>query len=142
MGVDSRADATWTGDLKSGSGTVKPASGAFGELPLSWAKRAEDRTSETSPEELLGAAHAGCYSMQLSAFLAQAGHPAERIGTSAVVGFQAGVGITGIKLTVRATVPGMDAATFADAAERAKANCPVSKALSGVEITLDAALEN
>ena len=142
MGVDSRADATWTGDLKSGSGTVKPASGAFGELPLSWAKRADDRSSETSPEELLGAAHAGCYSMQLSAFLAQAGHPAEHLATSAVVGFQAGQGITGIKLTVHGRVPGMDAAAFGEAATRAKENCPVSKALSGVEITLSATLDN
>jgi osmotically inducible protein OsmC len=136
MAVESRADVTWEGDLMSGHGHLNPASGAFPELPLTWRARAESRESETSPEELLAAAHAACYSMALSHGLAQAGHAAERLDTSARVGFQAGQGITGIQLSVRGTVPGLDADGFRQAAETAKATCPVSQALAGVEITL------
>lgn len=140
MAVESRAEATWENDLINGRGTVRPASGAFGELPLTWKQRAESRASGTSPEELIAAAHAGCFSMALAFGLGNAGHPPERLETSATVSFQAGEGITGIHLTVKGRVPGVDEAGFREAAEAAKANCPVSKALAGVPITLDAAL--
>lgn len=140
MAVESKADATWHGDLIAGNGTVRVASGAFGEQALTWRARAESREAGTSPEELIAAAHAGCFAMALSYGLAQAGHVPERLETSARVGFQPGDGITGIHLTVRGRVPGMDAAAFEAAAEEAKATCPVSKALAGVTITLDAAI--
>jgi osmotically inducible protein OsmC len=136
MPVESRADATWNGDLMKGSGHVQPASGAFPELQLSWRERAETRASGTSPEELLAAAHAACFSMALSHDLAQSGHPPERLETSARVGFQAGEGVTGVQLSVRGRVPGLDAEGFRQAAEAAKAACPISKALGGVKITL------
>ncbi|MDQ6744233.1 MAG: OsmC family peroxiredoxin [Candidatus Dormibacteraeota bacterium] len=136
MAVQSRADATWEGDLLSGAGHVTPASGAFPELQLTWRARSESRDSGTSPEELLAAAHAACYSMALSLGLAQAGHAPERLDTSARVGFQAGEGITGVELSVRGQVPGLDAEGFRQAAEAAKETCPVSKALAGVKITL------
>jgi lipoyl-dependent peroxiredoxin len=140
MAVTSNANATWVGDLKGGHGTVRPASGAFPELALTWNQRAETRESGTSPEELIAAAHAGCFAMALSNGLAGAGTPPEKLETSASVTFQAGEGITGIQLTVRGTVPGLDEDGFRAAAEGAKANCPVSKALAAVPITLDAAL--
>lgn len=141
MAVESSAAATWTGDLAQGSGTVRPASGAFAEAALTWRERAETRASGTSPEELIAAAHAGCFAMALSFDLGNAGTPPERLDTTATVGFQAGEGITGVHLTVRGRVPGIDAGAFQDAAAGAKANCPVSKALAGVAITLDASLE-
>jgi osmotically inducible protein OsmC len=140
MAVESSASATWTGDLMGGRGSVQPASGAFAELPLTWRQRAESRESGTSPEELIAAAHAGCFAMALSFGLGNAGHPPERLETSARVGFQPGEGITGIRLTVRGRVPGIDEAGFQEAAEAAKATCPVSKALAGVPISLEAAL--
>ena len=139
MAVESRADATWNGDLASGNGTVVPASGAFPELPLTWRNRAESRENGTSPEELIAAAHAGCFSMALSLGLARGGHVPEHLHTSARVGFQPGEGITGIRLSVRGRVPGLDQAGFKEAAEAAKATCPVSQALKGVEITLEEA---
>jgi lipoyl-dependent peroxiredoxin len=139
MAVQSSAQATWEGDLFSGKGRVRPASGAFPELPLTWRQRAESRESGTSPEELIAAAHSSCFSMALSNGLAGAGHPPDRIETSATVGFQAPAGITGVHLTVRGTVPGIDAAAFAAAAEDAKANCPVSRALA-VPVTVEATL--
>ena len=138
------ADVTWNGDLLSGSGTIESVgSGAFGPLDVSWPARAEDASGgQTSPEELLAAAHASCFSMALASGLAKAGTLPERLATSAVVTFVAGTGITKIALTVRGTVPELDADGFRTAAEDAKANCPVSKALTGVgEITLDADLE-
>lgn len=143
MAVDSSASATWQGDLPSGSGTVRAASGAIGEQALTWRARAESRESGTSPEELIAAAHAGCFAMALSFGLGNAGHAPERLDTSARVSFQPGQGITAIHLTVRGRVPGLDAAAFQEAAEGAKANCPVSKALAGVPaITLEASLES
>jgi len=141
MAVESSASATWIGDLRDGRGSVRPASGAFSELSLTWRQRAESRESGTSPEELIAAAHASCFAMALSFGLANAGHPPERLETSARVGFQAGEGITGIRLTVRGRVPGIDEAGFGEAAENAKATCPVSKALASVPISLEAALE-
>jgi len=141
MAVESKADATWQGDLMGGSGTVRVASGAFGEQTLTWRARAESRESGTSPEELIAAAHAGCFAMALSFGLSQSGHAPERLDTAARVSFQAGDGITAIHLTVRGRVPGLDEKAFREAAEAAKAGCPVSKALAGVPtITLDAAL--
>ena len=143
MAATSRAEATWEGDLMKGSGTVKPASGAFGTLPISWGARAERAEGETktSPEELIAAAHAGCYSMALSNGLAKAGHTAERLDTTAAVDFVPGKGITHIALSVRGRVPGIDTRDFERLAEEAKAGCPVSQALkNNVEITLDARL--
>ncbi len=140
MAVESKADATWRGDLMGGSGTVRVASGAFPEQALTWRARAESRDAGTSPEELIAAAHAGCFAMALSFGLAQAGHAPERLDTSARVGFQPGDGITGIHLTVQGRVPGLDEEGFRQAAEAAKAGCPVSKALAAVPITLEASL--
>jgi osmotically inducible protein OsmC len=136
MAVESRADATWNGDLIGGAGSVRPASGAFAEQPLTWRQRAESRESGTSPEELLAAAHAACFSMALSHGLAQAGHPPEQVETTARVSFQAGQGITGVRLSVQGRVPGLDQQGFEQAAEEAKETCPVSKALAAVEIVL------
>jgi lipoyl-dependent peroxiredoxin len=141
MAVDSSASATWEGDLMTGQGTVRPASGAFPELSLTWHRRAESREVGTSPEELIAAAHAGCFSMALSNGLATLGHPAAHIDTTSRVTFQGGAGITAIHLTVKGKVPGIDAAAFQAAVEGARANCPVSKALAAVPITAEATLE-
>jgi osmotically inducible protein OsmC len=144
MATDRRADVTWKGSLAEGAGTItKTTSGAIGEQPVSWAARSEDVTAggKTSPEELIAAAHAACFSMALSAGLAKAGTPPDELHTSATVTFQPGEGITKIALAVEGSVPGMDDAAFQEAAKTAKENCPVSKALAGVpEITLDARL--
>ena len=140
--ADRTARVTWSGSLMDGSGTIETVgSGAFGPLDVTWASRAEDSNGRTSPEELIAAAHAACFSMALSNQLAQAGAPAESLETSATVTFVPGTGITRSALTVRGTVPGMDEATFLEKAEAAKVGCPVSQALAGgPEITLDAAL--
>ncbi|HET7568418.1 MAG TPA: OsmC family protein [Gaiellaceae bacterium] len=142
MATDRRAEVTWQGSLMDGSGTiVSTTSGAIGEQPVSWPNRAEDSPTATSPEELIAAAHAACFSMALSHGLAQAGNAPEELHTSATVTFQPGQGITKIALTVEGRVPGLDAAAFEEAARTAKENCPVSKALASVpEITLDASL--
>jgi osmotically inducible protein OsmC len=143
MATDRRADVTWNGSLMEGSGTIRSTtSGALGEQPVSWAARSEDATGgKTSPEELIAAAHASCFSMALSHGLAQAGNPPEQLDTSATVTFQPGTGITKIALTVDGSVPGIDEAAFKEAADDAKRNCPVSNALASVpEITLDARL--
>jgi len=144
MAAERKAAVTWSGDLMGGSGTIdEVGSGAFGPLDVSWAARSEEASGgKTSPEELIAAAHASCFSMALAGALARAGSPPERLSTSATVTFVPGTGITKSALTIRAVVPGMDAAAFGEAAEAAKAGCPVSQALAGVpEITLDAALE-
>lgn len=144
MATDRRADVTWKGSLAEGAGTItKTTSGAIGEQPVSWAARSEDVTAggKTSPEELIAAAHAACFSMALSGGLAKAGTPPDELHTSATVTFQPGEGITKIALTVEGSVPGLDDAAFQEAAKTAKENCPVSKALAAVpEITLDARL--
>ena len=143
MAAISRADAIWTGDLMSGSGRVTIASGAFDEFPVSWASRAESQKGKTSPEELIAAAHAACYSMAFSGGLAKAGHKAEELNTSAEVEFVPGTGITSVSLTVRGRVKGIDDAEFQKLAEEAKEGCPVSKALHGnVELKLEARLES
>ena len=145
MATERSAQVTWTGDLMSGSGEIHEApSGAFGPLLVTWASRAEpDHGGKTSPEELIAAAHASCFAMALSHGLAQAGTPPDELNTSATVTFQPGEGITKIALTVEGRVPGIDESAFLEAAEGAKANCPVSKALAGVpDISLDAHLES
>jgi len=143
MATDRRAEVTWQGSLAEGSGTIRSTtSGAIGEQPVSWAARSEDATGgKTSPEELIAAAHASCFSMALSSGLAKAGTPPEELRTSATVTFQPGEGITKVALTVEGSVPGIDEAAFEAAAQTAKENCPVSKALAGVPaITLEARL--
>ena len=143
MAAERRASVTWNGDLMSGSGTIdEVGSGAFGPLDVTWAARSEETSGgKTSPEELIAAAHSSCFSMALAHSLAQAGNPPERLQTSAAVTFVPGTGITKIALSVRGTVPGLDAEGFREAAEDAKKNCPVSQALAAVpEVTLDADL--
>jgi osmotically inducible protein OsmC len=142
MATDRKAAVTWQGDLMNGSGTIgEVGSGAFGPLDVSWPSRAEEPNGKTSPEELIAAGWAACFAMALSHGLAQAGNPPEKLETSATVTFQPGEGITKGALTVRGTVPGLDEAGFKEAAEAAKAGCPVSQALSGIpEVTLDAEL--
>jgi osmotically inducible protein OsmC len=143
MATERSADVIWRGSLFEGSGTiVRVGSGALGPLDVTWASRAEDPAGRTSPEELIAAAHAACYSMALSNGLAKAGTPPQQLATSATVTFVPGTGITKIALTVRGSVPGLDESGFREHAETAKTDCPVSKALAAVpEITLDAALE-
>jgi osmotically inducible protein OsmC len=139
-----RAEVTWQGDLMSGSGTIeRVGSGALGGLEVTWASRSEEsETGKTSPEELIAAAHAACFSMALSHGLAQAGHPPERLNVSAESTFVPGTGITKMALSVEGRVPGLDQEGFRQAAEQAKEGCPVSGALKGnVEITLDARLD-
>jgi osmotically inducible protein OsmC len=142
MATDRRADVTWKGSGLEGTGTLtSTTSGALGEQQVTWPARSEEPGGKTSPEELIAAAHAGCFSMALAFGLSNDGHEPEELKTSATVTFQPGEGITKIALTVAGKVPGLDEDAFKAAAEGAKANCPVSKALSGVpEITLDASL--
>jgi osmotically inducible protein OsmC len=142
MATERRAQVTWKGDLMSGSGTIENVtSGAFGGLGVNWRSRSEEPGGQTSPEELIAAAHAACFSMALSNGLAQEGHTADELQTSAAVTFQPGEGITKIALSVEGRVPGIDEDAFQRAAEQAKENCPVSTALASVpEITVDAHL--
>lgn len=140
MATTRTANAHWEGSLLEGQGQVELSSSGIGTFPVTWPSRAEDPNGRTSPEELIAAAHSTCFSMALSNGLAKAGTPPTTVDTSADVTFQPGQGITGIKLTVRAAVSGMSAEDFATAAEEAKQGCPVSQALAGVEITLDATL--
>ncbi|MBB5869296.1 osmotically inducible protein OsmC [Allocatelliglobosispora scoriae] len=140
MATTRSAHTVWEGNLFDGKGVVSLDSSGLGSYDVSWPSRAEAANGKTSPEELIAAAHSSCFSMALSNGLAKAGNPAETINTKADVTFQPGQGITGIVITVRATVPGLDNDAFVAAAEDAKANCPVSKALTGTTITLDAAL--
>jgi osmotically inducible protein OsmC len=143
VATDRRAEVRWQGTLMEGSGTiVSTTSGAIGEQPVSWPSRAQDSPSATSPEELIAAAHAACFSMALANGLAQEGHPPRELRTAATVTFQPGEGITRIALAVEGVVPGLDAAAFEQAAQAAKQGCPVSKALAAVpEISLEARLE-
>jgi osmotically inducible protein OsmC len=131
------AKTHWEGSLLKGAGQVALESSGVGKYDVTWASRANEANGKTSPEELLGAAHATCFSMALSHALAEAGNPPEAIDTTANVTFQPGEGITGIKLEVNGKVPGITAEQFAEAAEGAKKNCPVSQALTGTPITLD-----
>ena len=141
MATTRSAHTVWEGNLLEGSGVVTfDSSGAIAEQPVTWASRAQDANGRTSPEELIAAAHSSCFSMAFSHALAGAGTPATKLLTSADVIFQPGEGITGIHLTVEGTVPGLDEDAFVAAAEEAKENCPVSKALTGTKITLSAKL--
>lgn len=141
MATTRRATAHWEGSLIQGSGRVSLDSSGLGTYDVTWASRAEDPGGRTSPEELIAAAHSACFSMALSHALAEAGNTADRLDTTADVRFQPGEGITGIHLTVTGQVPGLTPEEFRRAAEGAKADCPVSKALTGTTITLDATLE-
>ncbi|GAA2458579.1 OsmC family protein [Actinomadura vinacea] len=140
MATTRTANAHWEGPLMGGQGKVSLDSSKVGSFEVTWPSRAEEPDGRTSPEELIAAAHSTCYSMALSHGLAGAGTPPEKVDTKAEVTFQPGEGITGIHLTVRASVPGLSAADFEKAAQTAKENCPVSKALAGTKISLDAAL--
>jgi osmotically inducible protein OsmC len=140
MATTRTANAHWEGPLIGGQGTVSLDSSNVGSFDVNWPSRAEQPDGKTSPEELIAAAHSTCFSMALSHGLAGAGTPPQTVDTRAEVTFQPGEGITGIHLTVRATVPGLSAEEFERAAQDAKANCPVSKALAGTKITLDATL--
>ncbi|GAA1841505.1 OsmC family peroxiredoxin [Pseudonocardia ailaonensis] len=140
------ARTAWNGSLEEGSGQVELSSSKVGTYDVSFPKRAaDDAGGTTSPEELIAAAHSACYAMQLSALIGQAGGTTESLDVKADVSLgpdpAGGFRLTGIALTVRGEVTGLDAAGFEKAAQDAKAGCPVSKALTGVEITLDAALE-
>ena len=140
MATTRTAHTVWEGELLKGTGTVTFDSSGIGSQPVSWPSRAEQANGKTSPEELIAAAHSSCFSMAFSHALAGAGTPPTKLLTSADVTFQPGEGITGIHLTVRGEVPGLDAAGFQEAAEGAKKNCPVSQALTGTTITLTAEL--
>ncbi len=137
--TDRKATTVWAGPLLTGSGDVTFDSSGTGTFGVSWPSRAEEANGKTSPEELIAAAHSACYSMAFSARLANNETPAERLETSATVTFIPGTGITKSAITVVGTVPGISEEKFLELAEDAKANCPVSQALS-VEITLDASL--
>ena len=134
MATDRRAEVRWQGSLMDGSGTiVSTTTGAIGEQAVSWpARSTDDPDGVTSPEELIAAAHAACFAMALSNGLAKDGHAPDELRTSATVTFQPGEGITQIALTVDGRVPGLDEDGFRAAAQTAKENCPVSKALAGV----------
>ena len=140
------ARTAWTGSLQEGSGRAELVSSGLGTFDVSWPKRTAERADGgTSPEELIAAAHSSCYAMAFSGALAKAGGTPRSVDVTADVGFgpdeaRGGFMITGIHLTVRGQVDGLDEAGFREAAEQAKVGCPVSKALTGVEITLDAAL--
>lgn len=136
------AKAVWKGDLKGGTGTLDSQSGALKNLPYSFKMRFEDESgkSGTNPEELIAAAHAGCFAMQLSHFLAENSTTAEKLEASASVTLIPGTGIIESALTLVATVPGIDDAKFQELAAKAKSACPVSGALGAIKITLDARL--
>jgi osmotically inducible protein OsmC len=136
MATTRTAAGEWHGSLTEGSGRVTLESSGLGTFDVTWASRAEESDGRTSPEELIAAAHASCFSMQLSGGLTRAGHPPASLNTRAEVDFQPGEGITGIRLRVSGDVPGLDADGFREAAEAAKVGCPVSKALAAVPIAL------
>jgi osmotically inducible protein OsmC len=138
MATTRTAKAHWEGSLMEGAGQVTLDSSGLATFDVTWPARAEAANGKTSPEELIAAAHSTCFSMALSHALAGAGTPPESIDTVAHVTFQPGQGITGIKLEVNGKVPGITAEQFAEAAEAAKLNCPVSKALAATPIELDA----
>lgn len=140
MPVTSEATTTWNGSLMEGSGTVSFSSSNLGTFPINWKARSEGSDTTTTPEELIAAAHSSCFSMALSNALADNGTPPESVNTTASVTFKPGVGITGSHLNVNATVPGLTPEEFQEIAEGAKTGCPVSQALSGIEITLEATL--
>ncbi len=137
------ATANWTKSLTEGSGTLDTQSGALNTLPYTHKGRFVDETGQsgTNPEELIAAAHSGCFAMQLAHFLAENGTPATNLKVEAAVTLVPGTGITGSALTLVGTVPDIDEAKFQELAEKAKVNCPVSKALGAIDITLEAKLD-
>ncbi len=145
MAITRSADVTWSGSLIEGAGTIDyVSSGAFSRQPVTWASRTEDHNGRTSPEELIAAAHASCFSMAFSNGLAKNGTPATKLSVKATVTFgktDAGWGISSSAITVRGEVPGLDQAKFAELAEAAKDGCPVSQALKGnVALSVEATL--
>ncbi|MFH8250992.1 OsmC family peroxiredoxin [Microbacterium sp. B2969] len=140
MSVTSEASTTWKGTLTEGTGEVALESSNQGPFTVNWKARSEGSTSVTTPEELIAAAHSSCFSMAFSAALTENGTPPESIETTASVTFIPGKGITGSHLNVEAVVPGLSPEDFATLAESAKKGCPVSQALAGIEITLEASL--
>jgi osmotically inducible protein OsmC len=142
MAAESKAHAQWHGDLMSGAGTIdRVGSATFGPLDVTWAARTGEESGKTSPEELIAAAHASCYSMALSNILAKQGTPPTDLSTSATVTFVPGTGITKSEIDVEGQVPGIDESAFRRAAEEAKVDCPVSSALQGnVELSVVARL--
>ncbi|HEY7017281.1 MAG TPA: OsmC family peroxiredoxin [Gaiellaceae bacterium] len=143
MAIERNAHATWEGDLRSGNGRFEVGSGAISGQEVTFASRFEEPGGKTSPEELIAAAHATCFSMALANGLAQAGHAPTRLETDAVCTLDqtdAGFRITSMHLTVRGEVEGVDEAAFQEAAQQAKEGCPVSNALGGVEISMEASL--
>ena len=141
MALTSNASAVWNGDLPSGSGNITLDSSKLATFSYNWKARSEGENGVSTPEELLAAAHAGCFAMAFANELASAGHPATRVSASAAVTFDISKGgITGSHLVVDAEVPGIAEDEFHQIAAAAKAGCPVSKALTGIEITLDATL--
>jgi len=140
MAVTSEATTLWFGDLIHGSGTPSLDSSDAAEFPVTWAARSEGELGRTNPEELLGAAHSACYSMAFAFALAGAGYAPESLQVTAAVTFQPGEGITGSHLLVSAKVPGISEADFERIATDAKENCAVSRALTGIPITLEASL--
>jgi len=140
MAVTSEATTLWFGDLTNGSGTTSLDSSDAGEFPVTWTARSEGAAGLTNPEELLGAAHSACYAMAFSGSLARNGTPPESLQVTAAVTFAPGEGITGSHLLVSAKVPGLSGEDFQRLAAQAKDGCPVSKALAGIPITLEASL--
>ncbi|MBB5700555.1 osmotically inducible protein OsmC [Ochrobactrum daejeonense] len=144
--MDRKATAVWQGTLKEGKGTLDTQSGALKDLPYDFKGRFVDESgrSGTNPEELLGAAHAGCFAMQLSAFLAEHGTPAEKLEATATVKIGPAEGggfeISRSALTLNAAIPGISVEDFEALANKAKQSCPLSKALGAIEVTLDARL--
>lgn len=140
--MDRTANAVWKGSFKEGKGTLDTQSGTLKGTPYSAKMRLEDESgkSGTNPEELIAAAHAGCFAMQLAHLLAENGTPATELDAKAVVTLVPGTGITGSAITLVGKVPGIDAAKFQELAEKAKGGCPVSKALGAIKVSLDARL--
>jgi lipoyl-dependent peroxiredoxin len=142
MATKRQATTHWEGSLMEGAGQVTLQSSGLGTYDVSWPSRAEQANGKTSPEELIAAAHSSCFSMALSNGLAKTGNAPTALDVTADVTFQPGEGITGIHLTVVGTVDGVSAEEFQSAAQDAKENCPVSQALTGTTITLDASLSS
>lgn len=140
MALTSEATTVWTGNLLAGAGVATLDSSHLGEFQVNWKARSEGASSTTTPEELLGAAHSSCFSMALAGILATAGHTATTIQTTAAVTFVPGTGVTGSHLLVSASVPGISEEEFQVFAEDAKVNCPISQALAGIPITIEAEL--
>lgn len=140
MSVTSEASTAWKGSLMDGSGSVSLDTSGAGTYDVNWKARSEGSSSVTTPEELIAAAQSSCFSMALSHALSQNGTPPESVNTTASVTFVPGTGITGSHLNVNAVVPGLSPEDFAKIAQDAKTGCPVSQALAGIEITLEATL--